>query len=229
MGNEFEAFSFAPAKVNLTLHIRGKRPDGYHELSSLVMFADVGDRLWWSASRQEAGEVASGDASPEKSFRQAGITQDTAQALVLAGPFAARLAGDGNHILKMDAACRRLFGASGNGSSGLRQPDGFMSRFRLEKNLPVAAGIGGGSADAAAALRCWLEYWQPRVSLQHYAADVQQIMLQVGADVPVCFYAQSCLMQGLGETVIPLEELPHLFAVLVNPGVGVSTAKYFNA
>lgn len=176
----------APAKVNLTLHIIGRREDGYHELESLVAFSGAGDTLTLSPG-------------PSLSLDTAGPTG------------AAAGAGDDNLVLR---AARNLAERIG----GLR-----LGAFRLEKRLPVAAGIGGGSSDAAAALRLLarandIDLQDPRV---HDAARA------TGADVPVCLAGRARMMRGAGESLGPLLRLPLLPAVLINPGVPVETRPVF--
>ena len=181
--------AFAAAKINLALHVTGRRVDGYHELDSIVAFADVGDRL-----RLERAEGFS---------------------LHLEGPFAEGLeAGEDNLALRAAMALAR------------RWPGRFgAARITLEKALPVASGIGGGSADAAAALRGMIAlhgFTPPEVELRELA-------LELGADVPVCLSGRACRMGGIGERLFPLPELAPLWAVLANPGVAVSTAEVFAA
>jgi 4-diphosphocytidyl-2-C-methyl-D-erythritol kinase len=176
----------APAKVNLTLRVLGRRADGYHELESLVAFADVADRLALAPGRGLALEVR--------------------------GPNAAQ-AGAGADNLVLKAA---------NALAGLI-PGLTLGAFALEKKLPVAAGIGGGSTDAAAALRLLarannLASDDPRV----YAAA-----RATGADVPVCLDPRTRLMRGIGEKLSAPLKLPPLDAVLVNPGVAVATKDVF--
>ena len=169
----------APAKINLTLHVTGQRFDGYHELDSLVVFADVGDRLVIEPAR--------------------------ALSLSVTGPRAAAVPeGAGNLVLR----AARLFDAAGGAS------------ITLEKHLPAAAGIGGGSSDAAAALRGLARLWGR--GLPDRSADL-------GADLPVCLLAQSCRMRGIGEVLEPAPWLPRLAAVLVNPGEAVPTPEVFAA
>jgi 4-diphosphocytidyl-2-C-methyl-D-erythritol kinase len=179
---------FAAAKINLTLHVVGRRADGYHELESLVAFAGVGDRV----------SLVPGDAL----------------ALEARGPFAAGIsASDDNLVVK---AARALAARA----SGLR-----LGRFTLMKRLPVASGIGGGSADAAAALRLLaranaLSPDDPRLVAAAGA---------VGADVPVCVDPRPRLMRGIGEILSAPLALPPVAAVLVNPGVPVETKAVFAA
>ncbi|MEA2929527.1 MAG: 4-diphosphocytidyl-2-C-methyl-D-erythritol kinase [Hyphomicrobiales bacterium] len=177
---------FAPAKVNLTLHVIGRRPDGYHEIESLVVFADVGDRL---------------------TFSPGGALE-----LVVRGPTAAAAGPEGgNLVLK---AARRL----AERVEGLE-----LGRFTLDKRLPVAAGLGGGSSDAAAALRLLARHndialEDPRV---HEAARL------TGADVPVCLDPRARMMCGIGERLSAPMTITSLPAVLVNPGVSLPTKDVF--
>ena len=178
----------APAKINLTLRVLGRRADGYHELESLVGFADVADRLTFEPQREAA--------------------------LALTGPFAGACGPDtDNLVLK---AVRVL----GERVAGLK-----VGRFTLDKELPVAAGVGGGSSDAAAALRLLAR-------LNGLAADDARLAaaaLAVGADVPVCLDAKARVMSGLGEILGPALVLPAVPAVLVNPGVPLPTRAVFAA
>jgi len=176
----------APAKVNLTLHVRGRRADGYHDLESLVAFAGVHDLL----TLEPADELS----------------------LVIDGPGAGAIGPlADNSVLK---AARLL----AHHAPGLR-----TGRFRLLKRLPAAAGVGGGSADAAAALRLLAR-------LNAMALDdarVRAAAEATGSDVPVCLDPRARMMRGRGELVGPPIALPPLFAVLVNPGVALSTPAVF--
>jgi 4-diphosphocytidyl-2-C-methyl-D-erythritol kinase len=177
--------SFAPAKVNLYLHVTGKRDDGYHLLDSLAVFPSVGDRLTYAPAD--------------------GLT------LQLGGTFAAGLAPEPDNLALR--AARRLAQRYG------RIPTG---RLFLEKNLPVASGIGGGSADAAAALRLLGKAWELDGALP-------DIALQLGADVPVCLARQPARMSGIGEILEQAPKLPVFGILLVNPGFPVATAAVFRA
>jgi 4-diphosphocytidyl-2-C-methyl-D-erythritol kinase len=170
----------AYAKVNLTLHVTGQRPDGYHLLDSLVVFAGIYDEI----------RVAPADRL----------------SLDIDGPFAAGLAGPDNLVLQ---AARLLAPERG-------------AAIRLTKNLPVASGIGGGSADAAAALRALAQLWGVALPL---AADVAVL----GADVPVCLASCPVRMRGIGDVMSPLPPVPALDIVLVNAGVAVPTPQIFKA
>jgi 4-diphosphocytidyl-2-C-methyl-D-erythritol kinase len=162
---------FAPAKVNLTLHVTGRRADGYHLLDSVVAFADVGDRL----------TVAPGDG------------------LTVTGPFAPGVPTDDANLVRR---ALRLAGAP--------------RAVTLEKHLPHPGGIGGGSSDAAAALRLV------------GAAPPVAALLGLGADLPVCMAARAARMRGVGERVAPLA-LPPLPAVLLHPGLDCPTGAVFRA
>ncbi len=173
---------FAPAKVNLYLHVTGKRADGYHLLDSLAVFPDVGDTV--SAATDE------------------GLT------LHVGGPCGAGLVGEADNLVLRAA---RLLGP------------GRAAALRLTKHLPVASGIGGGSADAAAALHVLRELWGIA------NADLPALALQLGADVPVCLASHPARMQGIGEILAPAPQLPDFGMVLANPGVAVPTPAVFRA
>ncbi len=175
----------APAKINLFLHVTGKRADGYHLLDSLVVFAAAGDTL----------RVAPGQ----------GLS------LAIDGPFAAGLAGEADNLVLR--AARALAAHAGIA------PDAALT---LTKSLPIASGIGGGSADAAAALRLLARHWGlPGVP--------SGLALPLGADVPVCLAGRPARMQGIGEILRPAPRLPPCGLLLVNPGVAVATPEVFKA
>lgn len=176
------------AKVNLTLHVTGRRPDGYHELDSLVVFAGVGDTLEITAAEDLS--------------------------LSLEGPFASALdAAESNLALRAARSLREGFGATAG------------ARLRLVKRLPVAAGLGGGSADAAAALRGLAHFW----ALGAPEDALHEIAARLGADVPACLTARPSLLSGVGELVQAAPPLPGFWLVLVNPGVPLSTPAVFKA
>ena len=178
----------APAKVNLTLRVLGRRADGYHEIESLVAFAGVGDVLTF--------------------------TPGAALTLAVAGP-TADAAGDVADNLVLKAA--RALAARVAGLA--------LGRFALSKRLPVAAGLGGGSADAAAALRLLAR-------ANGIALDDPRLMQAAratGADVPVCLDPRARLMRGIGDVLSAPLDLPPLPALLVNPGVAVATREVFAA
>ena len=178
----------APAKVNLTLRVIGRRADGYHDIESLVAFADVGDALTFSPGG--------------------------ALALSVAGPTAA--AGGqiaDNLVLK---AARAL---------AERVERLKLGGFALSKRLPVAAGLGGGSTDAAAALRLLAR----ANGLAPDDPRLMQAARATGADVPVCLDPRPRFMRGIGDVLSDPLDLPQLFAVLLNPGVAVATKDVFAA
>jgi 4-diphosphocytidyl-2-C-methyl-D-erythritol kinase len=178
----------APAKINLALHVTGRRPDRYHDLESLVVFADLCDEL-------EAIE-APGDT------------------LRITGPFAAGLgAGETNLVMRAIAAFRA------------RWPDQVRTglSLTLKKNLPVAAGLGGGSADAAAALRLLAGLARTPISEQ----ELYPLAAALGADVPMCLVSRPSLVGGIGDIITPLDDFPPCHIVLVNPLVPVVTADIF--
>jgi 4-diphosphocytidyl-2-C-methyl-D-erythritol kinase len=180
----------ARAKVNLTLRVLGRRPDGYHELESLVVFA--GSRAADLLTLAPGGPLSLDISGPG-----AGVLTDPRANLVVRAAEAAL------------RACPRLT----------------VGAFRLEKHLPTAAGLGGGSADAAAALRLI------RRANPEEAASIDWLALaaSTGADVPVCMESRAALMAGLGERVVPLTRLPPVWAVLANPGVPLETRAVFKA
>jgi 4-diphosphocytidyl-2-C-methyl-D-erythritol kinase len=179
---------FAPAKINLHLHVIGRRDDGYHLLDSLVVFAGVGDRLTVSPS--------------------------DALSLQLTGPFAAGLRAEPDNLVLRAARALGGFG-------GVRP----VGALVLEKNLPVASGIGGGSADAAAALRLLSRFWDIAAGPE----DLARIGQGLGADVPVCIASRPAIMGGIGEVLAAAPPLPRAGLVLVNPGAAVSTPSVFRA
>ena len=181
--------AFAPAKVNLYLHLIGRRPDGYHLLDSLVAFADIGDRI--------TAELA-----PTLS-------------LEISGPEADGLAdlGQGNLVLR---AARMLADhtATARGAA-----------LHLQKNLPLAAGIGGGSSDAAAVLRVLATLWQ--LSIDEEA--LRGLGLRLGADLPACLYGRAAWLGGVGERIEPAPDLPEAGILLANPRKELSTGAVFAA
>lgn len=166
---------FAPAKINLTLRVLGRRPDGYHEIESLVAFADIGDRLTLDTEASVGVETA--------------------------GPFAGSIAGANLLAATLDRLARL-------------HPQLRLGRVHLDKHLPVAAGIGGGSADVAALIRA-VRKVNPDLE---GGIDWGAFGLSIGADVPVCLASRAAWMGGIGERVVPLGgSLPPLVTVLVNP------------
>ncbi|MBD9371243.1 4-(cytidine 5'-diphospho)-2-C-methyl-D-erythritol kinase [Rhizobium sp. ARZ01] len=183
----------APAKINLALHVVGQRADGYHLLDMLVTFTRFGDRIG----------IASGDVD------QFTVSGRFAQQLDASG------AAEDNLVLRARDLLRAALRRNGV-STG-------PAHLHLEKNLPVASGIGGGSADAAATLRGLLRHWQASLP----ANELNDLGLQLGADVPMCLAGRPLIARGIGEEITQLEELPAFPIVLVNPLVGVSTPDIF--
>lgn len=193
---------FAPAKINLFLHVGERRADGYHALESLVVFADVGDEVLARRSHELSCSVS--------------------------GPFSASLVDEKDNLMLRAA---RALAAKGDTTGG--------AQLSLTKNLPVASGIGGGSADAAATLRALWSLWGLaregdeviRTPMSPSAFWKRQEMfeaaLEVGSDVPVCLLSSTAWMQGRGETIYPLGDLPPVAMLLVNPGVAVPTGPVF--
>ncbi len=176
----------ARVKINLYLHVLGKRPDGYHDLDSLVVFAELGDEI----------EVA---LAPELSLRTR-------------GPFADRVPGSADNLVLRAAERLRTAGRTAAGAE-----------ITLTKRLPVAAGLGGGSADAAAALHALCELWE----IDAAQVDLRKIAAALGADVPVCLAGGPSLIRGRGEDLLPARSLPPCHFVLANAGVALSTAEVF--
>lgn len=178
----------APAKINLALHVVGQRPDRYHELETLVVFADLCDEL---------------EAEPAAADR-----------LTITGPFATGLgSGETNLVTRAIGAFRHRW--PGRVVPGLA--------VTLRKNLPVAAGLGGGSADAAAALRLMAGLALTPPDL----AELMEVAEGLGADVPMCLIGRPSVVTGIGERVTPLADFPPCHVVLVNPLVPVVTADVF--
>ncbi len=182
---------FAPAKINLTLHVTGQRHDGYHFLDSLVVFAPFGDVLTLEPSTDLTLDVA----GPERR----GVPTDSR-----------------NLVLR---AARILSESQG-------------ARIHLEKNMPVASGLGGGSADAAAIVRGLRALWALEPLDKTRPEDKQpllQKLVDLGADIPMCLGSQACRVGGVGEKLDALGPLPPIPAVVANPRVAVSTPNIFRA
>lgn len=174
----------APAKINLYLHVTGKRPDGYHLLDSLFAFARDGDVI---TAKQADGLSLEIIGAPDLS------------------------AGEDNIVIK---AARKLAAALGI------EPNAHLV---LEKNLPIASGIGGGSTDAAAALKALQVLWKKTLPDEKLYA----LALELGADVPSCLAGKAVQVSGVGEVLTPAPEIPALPVVLVNPNKPVSTPAVF--
>ncbi|HKM71384.1 MAG TPA: 4-(cytidine 5'-diphospho)-2-C-methyl-D-erythritol kinase [Stellaceae bacterium] len=179
--------AFAAAKVNLYLHVTGRRPDGYHLLDSLIAFADIGDRV----TAEPAAMLS----------------------LTVGGPEAASLAGISEDNLVLRAA-RLLVDRTGTDRGGA---------LFLEKNLPVAAGIGGGSSDAAAALRALIALWHLSIG----EGALRDLGARLGADLPACLYGRAVWVGGIGEHVEPAPDLPEAGILLANPRRKLATAAVF--
>lgn len=175
----------ARAKLNLALHVRARRPDGYHELETLFAFVEFGDVLRVAPAEAPGFHVT--------------------------GPFAGALAGEGDNLVTRAAA--RFADTFGGGAHAIE----------LEKHLPVASGVGGGSADAAATLRALAR-------LHDVALDdsrLFEIADGLGSDVPACLLGKTALGKGRGEQLEAVPGMPGTAVLLVNPGVAVSTADVF--
>jgi 4-diphosphocytidyl-2-C-methyl-D-erythritol kinase len=180
----------AYAKINLYLHVTGKRADGYHLLDSLVVFSDACDRL--------------------------DVSDTGAAGLSITGPFSATLASDSNDDNLVIRAAKLHAVAS---------DQAFRKHLVLEKNLPVASGIGGGSSDAAAALRLLNRTGSSTLPIE----TLLSLGEKLGADVPVCIAQDAARMGGIGEVLTPAPKLPNCGMILINPGKGVSTPEVFRA
>jgi len=178
----------APAKVNLFLHVTGKRPDGYHLLDSLAVFAGIADRI---------------AVAPAEDL-----------SLTIIGPFAPSLAAEADNLTLR--AARALAAEAGVRPTGA---------LLLDKQIPVASGVGGGSADAAATLRLLCRVW----GLNPTDAVLGRIAGRLGADVPVCLRNRPMRMRGVGEVLTPAPALPPCGMVLVNPGIPLATVSVFRA
>jgi 4-diphosphocytidyl-2-C-methyl-D-erythritol kinase len=174
----------APAKLNLYLHVVGRRADGYHLLDTLFAFVACGDVV------------------------EAALAPDLS--LAIDGPFAAALDRGGDNLVLR--AARALDAGAGRGA-----------RLRLIKNLPVASGIGGGSADAAATLIALARLWRLDVDRSRLDAVARTL----GADVPACLRAAPCHGGGTGADLVDAAALPSCGVVLVNPGLALSTPEVF--
>ena len=179
----------APAKLNLYLHVTGRRGDGYHTLDSLVVFTEVGDSL--------------------------SVRKSDTLSLEIDGPFATALIGQEDDNLVLKAA--RLLAEAANLPG--------LAEISLNKRLPVAAGLGGGSADVAAALKALMTLWD----INPKSIDLATIAISLGADVPVCMAAQQSFIGGVGERISPCPVLPQLGLLLINPGIGLATVDAFSA
>ncbi|HSG94923.1 MAG TPA: 4-(cytidine 5'-diphospho)-2-C-methyl-D-erythritol kinase [Afifellaceae bacterium] len=176
----------APAKINLALHVTGRRADGYHELGTLAVFADCGEHV----VVQAADDLR----------------------LRVEGPFSASLPNDETNLVT--AAARIFFSTAGFDGKAL---------LSLNKTTPVGAGLGGGSADAAATFRALNQYFNCAIGVR----DLAGLGADLGADIPMCVYSQALRATGTGEVIEPLSSAPPLPLVLVWPGRPVATASVF--
>lgn len=184
----------APAKINLALHVTGRREDGYHLLETVVTFS-------------EAGDVVTVEGAAEDRF-------------TMSGRFAAGLSrevsgADGNLVLKARDALRDALA-----EEGLSAPP---VAIHLEKNLPVASGIGGGSADAAATLRALLRHWHASLA----AGSLDRLSLRLGADIPMCLTGRPLVATGIGDNISLLPAMPSFACIIGNPLQPVSTPQVF--
>jgi 4-diphosphocytidyl-2-C-methyl-D-erythritol kinase len=176
----------APAKVNLALHVTGRRDDGYHLIESLVVFCADGDRLRIATADQD----------------RFGVT----------GPFAPALdAGDSNLVVRARDLLRNHAGS------------GAPVAIELEKSLPIASGLGGGSSDAATTLRALSCVW----GMDREPSDLARLAAGLGADLPMCLAARPLVARGIGERIETLDGFPALDMLLLNPGLPVSTPAVF--
>lgn len=181
--------AFAPAKVNLFLHVGGPDAEGYHPISSLMVFADIGD--------------------------QVAIQPSDARAFETSGPFGAAIPVDGDNLVVRAA---RAFHAKLGGPIP-------PYRLILDKRLPIAAGLGGGSSDAGAALKLLRDVLGPHLSDD----DLEPLAASLGADGAACLRATALMAEGRGEILSPAPRLPELNAVLVNPGAPSPTGAVYRA
>lgn len=181
--------ALAPAKVNLFLHITGRRENGYHEIESVFAFTKFGDKVR--------------------------VRPDDKLSLKITGEFGHLLNQenlDGNLVIKAALALKEYVGR-----------DDLGAEIVLEKNLPIAAGIGGGSSDAAATLRALIRLWNVEIP----KADLMSLALELGADVPACLHPQTSFVSGIGEQVKEITLPANYGCVLVNSGHELSTAQVF--
>ncbi len=178
----------AYAKINLALHVRARRPDGYHELETVFAFAEHGDTLHGKL----ADEIS----------------------LAISGPLASSLGPDSDNLVLRAAQALKAATGIENGVS-----------LHLEKHLPVAAGLGGGSADAAATLRLLARLWQ----IDAEAPEIMRVAQSLGADVPACLLSETCFGQGRGDALVAFDDASLAGAplLLANPGVALMTGPVF--
>ncbi len=185
---------FAPAKINLFLHVTGRQSDGYHLLDSLVVFADVGDEVLLEPATDFAFDV-SGPFAGQFSAAECDCSPNSGNLLVRA-------------VWQMAEAARK-------------KPD---VKITLKKNLPLASGVGGGSADAAAAIWGLLEHW----NVARQTPFLESLMMGLGADIPACLDCCPVRLKGKGDILENIEDIPEMPIVLVNPGQACKTGMVFS-
>ncbi len=184
MANELKPFS-APAKLNLFLHVTGRRADGYHLLQSVFRFIDYGDTVWIAV--REDGLIRRLEDIP-------GVPEERDLTIRAA------------RLLKEATGC------------------GLGADIRLDKQLPMGGGLGGGSSDAATVLLALNRMWKLDLNRQR----LQELALRLGADVPVFVFGQTAFAEGVGDILKPIA-LPVAWYVVLVPPIGVSTADVFAA
>ncbi len=177
----------APAKVNLFLHVTGKREDGYHELQSLVAFANFGDKITITPAERFSFSFDSTSKN---------MPTDESNIIICAANL---LAAELNKNLNC--------------------------HIHLTKSIPIGAGLGGGSSDAAAVIEGLLKFWKADIGKD----QLDKILIELGADVPVCFYKNPCYFEGVGEIITPIKALPSLPALLIYPNTHCSTQDIFKS
>jgi 4-diphosphocytidyl-2-C-methyl-D-erythritol kinase len=184
---------FAPAKINLYLHVTGKTDGNYHTLDSLVNFADIGDEITIEPASQFSFDIN--------------------------GPYAGYFNADAQKAndKSTNLVVRTVFALA---KKFEKLPD---FKITLTKNLPLASGMGGGSSNAAATIWGLLEWW----NIPTDTDDLPDLFVKLSADVPVCYYSQPARMQGIGEFITPVPDMPELDILLVNPGKPCPTDKVF--
>lgn len=184
---------FAPAKINLFLHLTRKRRDGYHELQSLISFADIGDYISIEPADSFSFNI-DGDFSANFIENEQKSHLDCSNLVVRAARALSQLS---NQVLKV--------------------------KITLTKNLPLAAGLGGGSSDAAAAIWGLQQFWGIKSDEKY----LLPLMTKLGADVPVCFNCQTSLVEGIGETLLPVNQIEEIPILIINPLISCPTQEIF--
>lgn len=186
---------FAPAKINLFLHVTGRRDDGYHELDSLVSFADIGDKVKIERARAFSFNIK-GPFAGRFQARDKDASPDSGNLVV-------RAAWELSRVARRDLGCR----------------------VTLEKNLPLASGIGGGSSDAAAMIWGLMEWWG--ITAKSAAPYLDDLMAGLGADVPVCLDCEAAMISGVSATKKLAQALPEIPVLLVHPPKPCETKRIF--